>query len=76
VSKSTDGVEIDPAAFLKRTCNRLSAVEGVDLLVSSILEAMLNSSAGPSAGVLTAREALRKLAATRAASGRPEATPT
>lgn len=69
MSEASVGIEIDPAGFLRRTCERLSAKENVDLEVSSILATMLTSSAGPSAGVLAAREALRMLAAARVAAG-------
>jgi hypothetical protein len=75
VSEASDTIEIDPAAFLKWTCERLAEVVEIDQGVAAVLTTMLTSDAGPAAGVLTAREALRKLATTRATPGCYEAEP-
>ena len=69
MSEVSDDLEIDPAAFLKTTCERLGAVDGVDQEVVKILTTMLTADVGSAARVLTAREALRSLAVTRAAAG-------
>ena len=73
MSEASGGIEIDPAAFLTRTCERLAAAEGTDLDVSTILTTMLTSDTGPNAGILTAREALRQLAISRAATSKSQA---
>ena len=69
MSKISGTIEIDPAAFLQRTCERLAEVDGVDQGVVEILSAMLTAELGSAAGVVAAREALRKLAVTRATDG-------
>ena len=69
MSEVSGNIEIDPAAFLQRTCERLAEVDDVDQGVVEILTAMLTAEVGSSAGVMAAREALRKLAVTRAAAG-------
>lgn len=69
MSKVSDDIEIDPAAFLQKTCRCLAEIDGVDQGVVEILTAMLTTAVGSSAGVVAARDALRKLAVTRAAAG-------
>lgn len=69
MSEVSGVIEIDPTAFLQRTCERLAEIDGVDQEVVEILTAMLTAQVGSAAGVMAAREALRKLAVTRAATG-------
>jgi len=74
MNEPVDEIEVDPAAFLTRTCNRLAAAAGTDAEIAAILTTMLTTDVGASAGVIPAREALRRLAVTRAAEPNVDAT--
>jgi hypothetical protein len=72
VIEHSDDIEIDPASFLIRICERLAAKVGTDRGVSAILTTLLTGGCGTAEDVVSAREALRQLAADRAAVGTSE----